>query len=104
MSQIDVPKPVTMVLKLVVDDQHERLVGWRGNMDPPPPQLRRRAETKTMSPITVEVRRTGSAPLQIDRSDIPWPVKLDVPSPASRRSLVMNFVANCDQSRDCPLS
>lgn len=53
MSQIEVTEPITKVLKLIVDDQHKRSVGGRGNIRAPPPQARRDAMVQSISRATV---------------------------------------------------
>src|SRR5207245_115236 len=53
MPQIEIAEPITIVLKLIMDDQHERSVGGRRDVYAPPPQQRADAVVQSMSGATI---------------------------------------------------
>ena len=68
--QVEVAEPITVVLKLIVDDQRERSVDRRGDIHASASQRREDAMVQRLPDTLVEVRGTRSGLLQVDGPDI----------------------------------
>lgn len=77
--QVEVAEPISIVLKLIMDNQHKRLVDGRRDIHASASQRRRYAMVQRMPEALIEARRTWSCPLQVDGPDVLGSIQLDVP-------------------------